>query len=165
MCFVHDYDWRAELVERGSHATESGTSCHECYARIGPGETIHTLWMQEHEECQACENGDCACLKNHDDAGCQCEEPVHGESFDWQCCDNCYKFLQAVEAVEVEAGCHRSEARPALTAMIEEVSGSNSVGREEAMPEARKYFKKAIALFPELKASGYLGKLWKRMFV
>lgn len=37
---------------------------------------------------------------------------------------------------------------------------------QDAGPEeSRKYFKAALRSYPELKASGYLGRLWNELFV
>jgi hypothetical protein len=119
--------------------------------------------MEEHEECRVCEedmcdcpedeNGEKVCLNN----GCQCETTDLGESFDWRCCSQCHKFLDAIHDAEIEAGCRESESRPMLTSMVEEIS-------EQDCKEAAKYFKVALRKYPELKMSGYLGNLWKKCF-
>ena len=103
------------------------------------------LHQQEYEECSAC-LGECCC-----------ESPDYGETFDLNCCMDCVKFLEAVRVAEIEAGCALSEALPLLGEMVVQIG-------EGGHEEAKKYVKKAIKLFPELKASGYLGWLWRQMF-
>lgn len=159
MCFYHSYDWTAEVYEESSSPAESATSCHECDEPIPVGATLHSIYMQQYEDCGTCRKGVCECPKDEDGdcPECKCEEPNVGEVEDYWRCDGCHKFLQAVEAAELAAGCPRRAARPLLTGMCEEVSNG---GRDEA----RKYFKQARSQFPELVASGYLGRLWRKMF-
>lgn len=164
MCFYHDYDWTAEVSERSTITVpEAGRArCDECGCTIPPGAVAHSLYQQQYEECHRCAGYDsdgCECPKDKDGdcIECQCPEPVYGETFEYTCCDECDKFLLAVEYAEVEAGCDRSEARPSLCGMIEDIRGGG-------MDEAKKYWKAARRMFPELVASGYLGRLWRRVF-
>ena len=167
MCFYNDdYDWTASVVEQ-STGVSIGKLCDECHLPIPPGATIHHIFMQEHEECHACENGECECPLTADgelscdSKGCQCEKPAFGETFDYDRCDECDKFLRAVEAAEIDEGCEPYEARPGLGGMIEELR--NLEGDNEVYP-AKRYFKLAVKMFPELVTSGYLGRLAKRVF-
>lgn len=160
MCFVNEGEWNAEVQDESDTTAATKTRCDECYATIEAGEFVHKIYQQEQERCGTCENGFCDCPKDEGGdcvGGCQCEEPDYGESFDYQRCENCHKFLQSVEAAEIEAGCRIWEARPMLPMMIEDIGNGG-------IEEARKYFKKARVMFPELVKSRYLGRLWCKMF-
>ncbi len=165
MCFYNgDYDWTAQVVVE-QETTTGKRRCDECFTDIPEGQTARFIGMQEYEECRACDNGDCECPRNADgdpvcqDTGCQCDEPDFGESCDYCRCDNCDKFLKAVQAAELEAGCGLDESLPPLCQMTEHI------GRGYGdMDEAKKYFKTALKMFPELKANGHLAKLWNKMF-
>lgn len=155
MCFVNDYEWTADLVERWTETVEKEVHCDECYRAVPVGAVVHRVFMQEHEECRACfYDGDCECPEGE---CCKCEKPTFGETFDYFCCDECQKFLGAVSASEVEAGCRPSESLPSLSGMVPEINGGG-------MEEAKKYFKKARVLHPDLVRSGYLGWLWRKIF-
>ena len=156
MCFINECGWCAEINEEADEIALEKTRCNECDRIIPSGDFMHTIHQQEFEECQACANGECDCHEV-DDSCCQCEEPDYGETFDYVRCLQCDRFLKAVEAAEIKAGCSINEARPLMPRMIEDISDG---GRQEA----RKYFKMARVMFPELVASGYLGDLWRRMF-
>ncbi len=157
MCFYHEYDYCPEVYSKNERMSERPVECEECGATIEPGQTIHSVFMQQYEQCHVCEMGECVCdHKTNDD--CQCATPVFGETFDYDRCEQCEKFLQAVEDAEVEAGCSKAEARPAFQEMRNDIV-------DGGMREAKKYFKRARYAYPELVASGYLGKLWRCMFV
>jgi hypothetical protein len=153
MCFVNECDWSPMVNEEADIKACGCTKCDECHAVIEYGDSMHTIYQQESEECLQCRDGWCECEGDC----CECSDPDFGETFDYVRCEQCDKFLKAVEAAEIEAGCGPHEARPMLSMMVEDI---NNGGREEA----RKYFKKAKAMFPELVASGYLGGLWRKMF-
>jgi hypothetical protein len=154
MCFWNDdYDWTAEVSEEEEFVASKPTKCQECYRLIPAGETMVHIWMQQYEECHACYDGECECPEGR---CCQCEEPVFGETFDYHRCQECDKFLMAVEAAEVEEGCARHESRPGLGAMASDIMDGD---RENI----KRYFKRALRDFPELKASGYLTRLGKRI--
>jgi len=154
MCFNDDYDWTANVVQEADTLAAAPAKCDECSAKIGVGDWVHTIHMEESEWCMDCENGDCDCACVGE--CCQCATPNLGETFDYIRCESCDKFLRAVEATEIEEGCNKYTARPGLP-MRDDLQG---VGRLDA----KRYWKKAKAMFPELVASGYLGKLWWRMF-
>lgn len=153
MCFVHDYDWHASVCERTTNTAEKPTRCHECGRMIAADSPVHHVYMQQYEECRDCERGDCSC----GDDCCQCPDPAVGETFNYDCCEDCQKFLYAVQVAEEEAGCSGDETRPWLGGMTEAIHDG---GRDEA----RRYFKTALRMHPELRASGYLGWLWRWMF-
>ena len=153
MCFVHDdYDWIAMVNEEADEVATRPMKCDECDAAISAGQFMHTIHQQESEWCKDCENGDCECAVEC----CECERPNLGESFDYVRCEQCDKFLRAVEAAEIEQGCDEDTARPGLP-MWDDLQGGGRL-------DAKRYWKKARSMFPELVASGYLGKLWRRMF-
>lgn len=154
MCFYADYDWTASVsVARGTTASRD-MRCDECRQPIREGQFVHHLYQQQYEECRYCEDEGCSCPEGD---CCQCEKPDHGEECDWYCCENCWKFLMTVEAAEVAAGCRRSEALPPLYCAFEYI-------QENGIEEARKYFKLARRVYPELVTSGALGRLWREMF-
>lgn len=156
MCFVNDdYDWLAEVVEQSDHVLLAPIKCDECCRVIEIGETVHHIFMQQYEECHRCYEGECEC---EEEKCCQCSLPKFGEMSDYDRCQECDKFLQAVENAELEAGCDRRDSRPPLTEM------RSAIG-DGGIAEAKRYFKMAKRDFPELAKSGYLGRLWKRMFV
>jgi hypothetical protein len=151
MCFIdHDYDWVADIQEETTITSDKPIRCEECGRIIEPGNLVHHIWQQEHEECHG---GDCDPIPG----SYECDAPDYGESAQYDCCHDCHEFLDAVEASELEAGCRRSEARPSLCGMVIEIS-------EMPRHEARRYWFKAGWMFPALRASGYLDWLWERMF-
>lgn len=154
MCFVNDYDWYAQEVAHSTRPAATPTRCAECRETIPVGGLVHHTFMQEYEECHICYEGDCTCA---DDKCCQCEEPEYGETFDYDCCDGCHKFLSAVQHAEEDAGCSGDETRPPLGEM-------RSAIRDGGRDEAKRYWLRALRDYPELKASGYLGRLWKNIF-
>lgn len=163
MCFVNEGDWTAMVHESSEIVTTKETKCDECGQPIPIGAFARTIYMQEHEECSDCANEYCSCpiatIDNEEvkvciDKGCQCEKPNFGETFDYDRCEGCDKFLQAIEAAELEEGCSKYEARPSLP-MWDDLQG---IGRDEC----KRYWRKAVSLFPEWKA--HFGMLWRRCF-
>lgn len=155
MCFVNDdYDWIAEESSRNTSTATAVYACCECGFPINIGEEYELLYLRQYEECHLCYEGECSC---DPDKCCQCDPAYFGETSEYTTCLNCTKFLHAVEEAEVESGCHRNEARPHLSQMEFDI-------RDGGMDEAKKYFKTARRLFPELVSNGYLGRLWKGMW-
>ena len=159
MCFNVDYDWTAEISEESTTTAEKPWTCDECFRKFPVGTTRHVVYQQEWEECQACANGECECkhADPDDPIDCQCAEPSYGETFDYQRCDECNKFLAAVEQAELDAGCPPGESLPPYCGMTEYIGNSG-------IDEAKKYFVKALRMHPELKASGYLTMIYGKMF-
>lgn len=155
MCFCNEDVWHAEVVEKSYRTVDMPTRCDECYRDIPVGGTVHEIDFQEHEECHLCFSGDCSCP---DGGCCVCPEPEYGERDHYQSCEDCELFLKAVEVAEKEAGCEAHESRPAYSMMIEDIA-------EGGVSEALKYFKAAVRMYPQLKASGYLAFLWMKMFL
>lgn len=158
MCFVQEGDWIARVNDADDILATVQMKCCECGDVIPVGAFAHTVHQQEHEECQACENGDCNCPWDFYYGArkcCRCEKPEFGESYDYVRCEQCDKFLRAIEAAEIEEGCHKNEARPMMP-MWDDLEG---IGRQEC----KRYWKKAAKMFPELVASGHLAKLWRRV--
>lgn len=155
MCFVNEADWVASESAEYTYAATQRIKCCECRELVGSGALVHYLWLQEYDECLACYEGECSCPCGE---CCQCEAPTFGETAELYTCDNCHKFLQAVEATELAAGCRSYEAKPLPEMMYNDIQ---EVGSEEA----KKYWQQAIRMFPELRTSGYLGRLWRKMFV
>lgn len=157
MCFVNDCDWFASVYNLGTMTVEKPTKCLECYGVVPYGATLHTVHMQEHEECHVCEYGECDCPKDKDGdcKECKCDPPDYGERFHYHRCEDCNKFLNAIQIAEEEAGCGNDEARPLLTEMRDQL-------REAGPREAKKYYQVAMREYPELK--DYLTWLWRRLF-
>lgn len=149
MCFYNEYDWTASIVLDSPDTATKDTHCDECGRPILAGETYRHLFMQEHDECQQCNDDD---LED-----CTCDEPQYGESYNYESCIECSQFLQAIKEVEKEEGCTGDEVSPALGQMIEQVA---EIGEEES----RKYFVRAREKFPALHSSGYLDRLQQNMF-
>lgn len=159
MCFVNDnYDWTAAVQTEDTPTADKPLKCDECSGDIAVGESYIYVWQQERECCDQCEDGWCECPKDEDGycIECKCEEPAYGETYEYRCCQNCAKFLDAIEEVEIADGCAKHEARPLLGAMDEEL-------RELGMDRVRVYVKHAAKTRPELRA--YLGQMWKDWFV
>ncbi len=153
MCFTNnDYDWIANVTEESTATASKDIKCDECRRTIPAGVAYHHIHQQESEWCKDCENGDCECVGDC----CQCEHPSTGESFDYDRCLDCNKFLQAVENAELAAGCSISDSRPPLGEMRDTI--------HECKYEAEKYWRQAAKDYPELVKSGYLGWLWRRTF-
>lgn len=161
MCFNVDYDW-SPAVQGDWTETTGKRRCDECHLEIADGETSHHVYQQEHEECQACYDGECDCVpdserENHGPEDCKCSSPQYGHEFDYCRCDDCDKFLKAVERAELEAGCSSMEALPPYGEMIEYIGRANG-----DMASAKRYFKAALKMFPETR--GHLAWLWGLMF-
>ncbi len=129
MCFINnDCKWTRTFMEEYDTTYPKDVQCDECRGTIPTGQTVHHVFMRKEDL---------------------------GESFDYDRCEGCDKFLRAVESAELEAGCRLYAARPALGTMAEELS-------DVGIHNRRRYFKAALRMFPELKASGYLTALGKR---
>lgn len=162
MCFTNECDWYAAIEEQSDYVVTTPCRCDECGKMIEVGEKTHHIFQQQHETCHRCEEWDCECPRNEDgdpvcdEKGCQCAEPDYGETYTYDRCESCSKFLDAIEAAEIEEGCHKYEARPNLP-MNYDMEGMGS-------DNAKRYWKKASQMFPELRTSGHLGLLWRRFF-
>lgn len=158
MCFYapDDYDWTASVSEESDTVAPEQTFCDECGDTVLAGDFLHTLHMREVEEggCRDCEDGGCEC---EDGKCCQCDPPEPGETFDYERCYNCHRFLEAVHLTETKAGCPDHSARPQVGAMIDDISSGN-------LEESEKYFAEARVLFPDMEASGFLARIWKSMW-
>jgi hypothetical protein len=159
MCFYNDYEWTAEITAEWTAPIEVITKCDECKSHMNVGSEMTFIHMQEYEECYRCAECECDCPRDKDGdcVGCQCEPPEFGETFDYVRCEQCGKFLKAVEAAELKAGCRLSDSRPALGNMIEEIQDGDNEG-------AQNYFETAREMFPELVNSGYLSNLFELIF-
>lgn len=154
MCFISEPDWYASIANLGVEPVGAPTRCAECGEVIPVGGIVHTIELIEWEECRRCEDGECDC---GDGECCRCAEPDFGETFRTRHCDSCHKFLEAIRAAEIDAGCPFDESQPNLGEMRQAI-------RDAGRDESERYFTRAAALFPELVASGYLGRLWRSIF-
>lgn len=158
MCFISESEWYADVSEEGYVFNKNEKErCDECRRPIAAGDRKFEITQQEHEHCQACENGECLCEDQGEWHDCECESPEYGETVEYVRCMDCDWFLAAVKVAELEAGCRESESLPPLGEMVNCVE-------ESGRGEAEKYFSKAEELFPELAASGYLKWLKKKIF-
>jgi hypothetical protein len=154
MCFYHNYDWGVGLVTHETLTAVKPFKCNECRTTIQPGESYVHTYQQEHEECNACGVGDCECP---DGNCCQCSCPDFGNTYEHDVCIGCDKFLKVIEAVERDEGCTGDSTRPILSEMVESI-------RHGEMHDSKRYWKRAREMFPELVLSGYLAKLWRKVW-
>ena len=149
MCFYNDdYDWIARQIEEEDRVEDRDCRCLECRQKIPAGTELHYVYMQEYEECQACENGECACNDGEpvdDSHECRCDKPDFGSVYEYRRCLNCHRLLQAIEDVELERGCRHHEARPMLEQMQESL-------QEMGWSDARPYLDTCLAKHPEMSA-------------
>lgn len=161
MCFTDDYDWCASAVTNEHKPAASDLKCDECDRIIPAGELYHYTYQQEHEECQRCEDHECNCVNWDDDSvnycdDCKCESPDYGETFSYDCCEECHQFLDAIKQTEQAEGCPPEASQPPLGMMLENLA--------EFDEDAEKYFTTAKTLYPNLEASGYLERIRQRVF-
>lgn len=154
MCFVNDYDWICRQQEESSYPAEKPTRCKECRKTIPVGETVYHLHQQEYEDgdCAACYHGNCDCP---DEECCQCPDPDYGETYEYDCCEDCWLFRQAVALAEQEAGCSAWESQPNLAELYEAIQNGGP-------DEAKKYWKTFLRNHPDRKT--FAGRMWKKCF-
>lgn len=165
MCFVHDAEWTAESYADAMIVAPKEFTCDECRRTIPAGSPARSVSMLEHGECRDCEEGCCGCVDALDededpqDHECKCEKPNYGEEYEYQSCDDCRKFLEAVKASELAAGCKEYESQPAFEELIEELATMRLYDDEESF---QRYIAKAREMFPELESNGYLAMIDER---
>lgn len=152
MCFYADFYYESQT--KVNFVTTKPTKCYECRRMIPEGITMIHNSLQEHEECNACNEGECECP---DGACCECDEPEYGETLDYDICQECSKFLEAMTAAEIEVGCDSDESQPPVGMMLRELY---EIGRDEC----NRYFNKAKLMYPELVEVGYLNYLEAKLF-
>jgi hypothetical protein len=161
MCFDVDSDWSASVCETTDPVTEKAFRCEECRETVQVGESFRQIFMQERETCYACDEGECDCVDwDADDVPldhkCRCEKPSYGEQYTYRSCQNCCKFLEAVEKHERDEGCGPDESRPGLGDMIESMAYFDD-------DQLAGYFAEAEKMHPDLRASGYLDRLMGKL--
>jgi hypothetical protein len=120
VCFWHDDDWCAQVVETDEGLAPADTRCEECFKPILKGQWREHIFQQEREECQECE--DVYVPKGAEPPPpCPDGEHSYGETFEYDCCERCFNLLEAIRRVEEADGCSGSETRPSLGWMFEEV--------------------------------------------
>lgn len=147
MCFTSDYEWYAEWHEQTDGERPDPARCYECSRKIAPGEWRRQVESREHEACQVCE-GTFSDDWTVDAKPCEGEHD-YGETFEAAICRECCRVLEAIEAVEREAGCPDGSRQPAYGEMRDAVY-------EDARDDGR-YVRRAVANWPEL-----LGVEWIR---
>lgn len=149
MCFVHDYDYCVEVHRQSDGEHPEPAQCYECGRKIASGDWRRHVEQRERADCQVC--GDEWSDRWRADADCG---GVHdyGETFAASTCRECCRVLEAIEAVEREAGCPDGSRQPAYGELREAVY-------EDARDSGR-YVLRAVAAWPEL-----LGVEWIRAAV
>jgi hypothetical protein len=168
MCFYNDDgDWSASLIEDSTGPATEACKCYECGAKIAIGDPVRRVYMQEHEECQICEDEGSEnfidraemteMLGTEDDEEGReqlksLDEHKHdyGESENYHCCDSCNKVRLAVVEREKAEGCPEYSQQPYLGGLWD------SLEEHDDGPE---YAKHAIAMFPELSGNERLTRL------
>lgn len=159
MCFTYEPDWYASVSDQAiliCQESLNALKCAECYDIINVGEAYHHIEQQEHEECQACGDGDCDCSADEygECLGCECEAPSLGESFEMDWCQNCENLLRAIEEIEKEEGCPPHSRRPAMPGLFDELW--------EVKENVPGYIAKMLSMFPEMAGTSYLERIKER---
>lgn len=147
MCFVNDYDWCAEVHHQADGERPEAAQCYECGRVIVPYEWRRHVEQWEYGSCQVCEDefsdrwttGAKPCDGAHD----------YGETFEASTCRECCRMLEAIEAVEREAGCPDGSRQPGYGEMCDAVY--------EDARDCGRYVLRAVTTWPEL-----LGVEWIR---
>lgn len=139
MCFVNDYDYCVESHHQSDGERPEAAQCYECCRKIVPGEWRRHIEQWQYADCQAC--GDEWSDRWRSDADCG-DEHDYGETFESSTCRECCRVLEAIEAVEREAGCPDGSRQPAYGEMRDAVY-------EDARDEGR-YVLRAVTTWPEL---------------
>ena len=107
MCFINECDWYAETVIDEERPAEKPLKCYECHRAVPTGETMRHVDMWESETCKHNPSHDDYEGPEMDSEECPegCEHDF-GESFSCSICQECAKLLKAIEASEIEEGCH-----------------------------------------------------------
>jgi hypothetical protein len=150
MCFDTDCDWDAEVYASDVQTAEKRRRCMECRRFIEPDQQYRNVYLQQYEYCRTCD-------PDQDGLDCSCGEPTFGETFDYHCCLDCDRFLEAIASAEREEGCHYSESRPRLEEMREAL---RDAGREAF----ERYAAKAREMHPDLESGGYLAWLRHELY-
>lgn len=123
------------------------------------GSISFNVYQQEHEDCQACGDGNCECPLDAegDCIECVCDPVDFGNTFEMHWCHNCEAVLKGIEAFELAQGCKEGTRRPPcgeLMDMLWDLRHDN----------VSKYIEMAVHLTPDLKNSEYLAKLNQKLF-
>lgn len=161
MCFIYDYDWLAEYSKETTYPATHPTTCQECHRIIAVGQPVHHLYQQQYECCRLCDEYTREIADMDYDGSpltpCQDGQCDHGETFDYNCCDDCHLFLHAVETSEIAAGCRPSESRPLLQELLENLV---EIGARDCL----RYFHTAAKLHPSLLHNDYLTWLYRKCY-
>lgn len=150
MCFYWEGDWIARLVETESRVSDGSIRCDECRRKIRVGTKYEHTAYREHEECRRCED-ECSDWYEPDHPDCADGKHHYGEEDASDVCEECERFLAAVQAVEADEGCSPSESRPPYGELLEAMWESDG---------AQAYIDRARADYPELAMSGYLDRIY-----
>lgn len=106
MCFYTVCDWYPEVAEDAIIPGTKASFCYECHMPLPVGEPRRHVYYQEHEECPQC--------KRVLECANGCAGPGIGKTFEADLCLRCCSLLNAILAVEIEAGCRPDESQPAF---------------------------------------------------
>jgi hypothetical protein len=154
MCFYHDYDWSAQVVEEDDSVSNGTVRCDECFQKIAVGERYRHTYMQEYEECRRCVDDSYAFDEDDfdpDNEECKAGRHCVGETYDYDVCERCQKLLKVIKSVEEDDGCKGAETQPSLGELREVFWESD---------HAVDYIDRALKDYPELAFSGHLDRFY-----
>lgn len=127
MCFYADYDWFPSVQEKYTETSDGLIRCDECRKIIPVGASYTHIYQQQ---------------RDPDDWEPEDEEEEFdpGETFNYDCCDNCSRLLAAIEAEEMARGCTPHTSRPPLGEMREFVAELDQEDRQAYATRARAMF-------------------------
>ena len=152
MCFYTEYSFFPEISETSAEIATAPIRCDECARMIVIGQKYTHVYMQEYED-------EARDFRNDDDDEIsgpweECDGPNAGETFDYDCCEDCSRLLQAIEAQEIVNGCKGEETRPGLGGLRESIGELDPCDRDA-------YYDRACTMFPDLDLT-FLGKMLRR---
>ena len=141
MCFdTSDTDWIATINEVTDGTPDAEACCLECGATIGAGEWRRHIFQQECEGCRRCE------WEELDEDEEPCVEHDYGETFSGDICETCVKILDAIKAVELDAGCAEWESQPLYGELSQEMMN------EKLYDPQWRYHTRVREMFPGLES-------------
>jgi hypothetical protein len=138
VCFYNDdYDWIASINDTTCVQGTVADRCYECRRPIDAGEWRVSIYQQEHEACQICEDED----SDEFDQQIHQNECIHdfGETFSAVICRQCSLLREAIYDLERIENCPEHARQPRIGALQDEM------GEDDG-----KYARHAVAIFPEL---------------
>ena len=161
MCFYNDdYEWTASVVEKLDTLSPKNCRCEECGNDIEVGDVCRIVHMQEHEQCQICEDNWSDNYAGWTDEKGEAIAPLpcdsghdYGNTFDATICLNCLKVREAVKEYELKEGCPEHASEPGYGEW-HEVFFEHSNNWE--------YAEACVAKYPELADHAWIKTLLER---